>query len=103
MILGLLYHRIWSSDPGNGREVGINQTEICIADFVSSKSADGEGVGFEASIPNLFTREQGTSNTVSKTRDFFTQQRGTIVVSEALCLTHRVDIRKKQFGTNKFT
>ena len=62
-----------------------------------SKSTDGEGVGFEASIPNLFTREQGTSNTVSKTRDFFTQQRGTIVVSEALCLTHRVDIRKKQF------
>ena len=49
--------------------------------------------GFEFSIPSLFSREEGSSNTVSKTRDFFTKERGSIVVSEALCLSHRVDIR----------
>ena len=42
---------------------------------------------------NTFTREEGRAETVSKTRDFFSKNQGSIVVSEALCLTHRVDIR----------
>ena len=30
--------------------------------------------------------------TSHKVRDFFTKERGSIVVSEAVCLTHKVDI-----------
>ena len=62
--------------------------------LLPSKSSGGEGIGLEASLPTLFSREEGSSNSVSKMRDFFTKEGGSIAVSEALCITHRVDIRK---------
>ena len=50
-------------------------------------------LGLEATLPGLFSRDTGSSNSVSKSRDFFTKERGSIAVSEAVCLTHRADIR----------
>ena len=62
--------------------------------LLSSKSSGGEGIELEASLPTLFSREEGSSKSVSKMRDFFRKEGGSIAVSEALCITHRVDIRK---------
>ena len=79
-------------------EVEVGKTSRIQKNLLSSKSSGGEGIELEASLPTLFSREEGSSNSVSKMRDFFTKAGGSIAVSEALCITHRVDIRKeKQF------
>ena len=72
----------------------IKQVERIQQILLPSKSSGGEGIGLEASLPTLFSREEGSSKSVSKMRDFFTKEGGSIAVSEALCITHRVDIRK---------
>ena len=59
--------------------------------FFPSKQVSN--LGLEATLPGLFSRDTGSSNSVSKSRDFFTKERGSIAVSEAVCLTHRADIR----------
>ncbi len=45
--------------------------------------------------PHLFSRSWGEEDDVDKVRDFFAKERGSIVVSEAVCLTHKVDIADK--------
>ena len=94
----ILHYRIWSSDPGNGYQVKwrwrLIKHKKLKKKSLSSKSSDGEGLSLEASLPTLFSREEGSSKSVSKMRDFFTKEGGSIAVSEALCITHRVDIRR---------
>ena len=94
----ILDYRIWSSDPGNGYQVKwrwrLIKHKKSQKKNLSSKSSDGEGIGLEASLPTLFSREEGSSKSVSKMRDFFIKEGGSIALSEALCITHRVDIRK---------
>ncbi len=54
-----------------------------------------DGVNLEQTIPSLFTRGEAASNDVAKTKEFFTKDRGTIALSEAVCITQRVDISDK--------
>ena len=58
----------------------------------SAQSETQLSVGF----PHLFSRSWGKEDDVDKVVDFFTKERGSIVVSEAVCLTHKVDIADRQ-------
>jgi len=55
-----------------------------------------EAIGFDASgtIPSIFSRSSGTGDDVESSLKFFTKERGSIAVSEAVCLTQRVDIHE---------
>ena len=83
-----------AEDGGGDKASSIKQI------LLHSKSSGGEGIDFEASLPTLFSREEGSSKSVSKMRDFFTKEGGSIAVSEALCITHRVDIRNDNQSKN---
>ena len=47
---------------------------------------------FEIRFPALFSRSWEKENDVNKVKDFFVKEKGTIAVTEALCITHKVDI-----------
>ncbi|XP_023334523.1 uncharacterized protein LOC111706009 isoform X2 [Eurytemora carolleeae] len=68
-------------------------------DFSSTIS----NMDFSTKIPSVFSRSSSTSNDVEKTRDFFTKERGSIAVSEAVCFTERVDISEKSRKIFAFT
>jgi len=55
-----------------------------------------EVIGLDASttIPSIFTRSSGSGNDVESSLKFFTKEGGSIVVSEAICLTQRIDIHE---------
>ncbi|CAB4058247.1 unnamed protein product [Lepeophtheirus salmonis] len=46
-------------------------------------------------FPPLFSRSWSQSNDVEKMKDFFKKDRGSITVSQATCITHKVDIADK--------
>ena len=51
-------------------------------------------------IPPLFTRSWSDNKDINRVKDFFVKESGSIAITEAVCLTHRVDISdlsKKQF------
>ena len=53
-------------------------------------------IQFSSSIgykfPNLFSRSWSDSDDVGKILNFFAKERGSIALSEAVCLTHKIDI-----------
>ena len=86
--------RIWTSGEVEV-ELEVDKTQEIQQTFLSSQSSGGkDGLDLEASLPTIFSREEGRSESVSKMRDFFKKEGGSVAVSEALCITHRVDIRK---------
>ena len=51
-------------------------------------------------IPPLFTRSWSDNKDINRVKDFFVKESGSIAITDAVCLTHRVDISdlsKKQF------
>ena len=46
----------------------------------------------KVTIPPLFTRSWTQNKDRERIKDFFTKEGGSIVVTEAVCLTHKVDI-----------
>ena len=66
-----------------------------INDAVTSEAGRGA-----IRIPPLFTRSWSQNEDINRVKDFFVKERGAIAITEAVCLTHRVDISdlsKKQF------
>ncbi|XP_023334770.1 uncharacterized protein LOC111706201 [Eurytemora carolleeae] len=57
-----------------------------------SGSISRNGTKASAGIPPIFSRSWGDNKDVEKVRNFFTKEQGSISVTEAICLTHRVDI-----------
>ncbi|XP_023334455.1 uncharacterized protein LOC111705962 isoform X2 [Eurytemora carolleeae] len=55
-------------------------------------NAGALGMDAQTKIPSIFSRSSGAGGDVEKTKDFFTKERGSIAVSEAICITQRVDI-----------
>merc|ERR1711974_380942 len=72
-----------SMATGFGIETGVE-----IEGYVSITDADEA----KATIPPLFSRAWSTNKDREKIKDFFTRERGSVVVTEAICLTHKVDI-----------
>ena len=61
--------------------------------------ASGAGRG-AIKIPPLFTRSWSDNEDIDSVKDFFVKEGGSVAITEAVCLTHRVDISdlsKKQF------
>ena len=78
-----------ASTTGLGIEVGPSiKADVGANDVLSGKSR----LGGSMSLPPLFSRSWSTTNDVKKIRDFFQVEKGSIVVTEALCLTNKVDI-----------
>lgn len=78
-----------ASTTGLGIEVGPSiKADVGANDVLSGKSR----LGGSMSLPPLFSRSWSTTNDVEKIRDFFQVEKGSIVVTEALCLTNKVDI-----------
>ena len=43
-------------------------------------------------IPPLFTRSWSNNEDINRVKDFYVKEGGAIAITEAVCLTHRVDI-----------
>ena len=51
-------------------------------------------------IPPLFTRSWSNSQDIDRVKDFFVKEKGSVAITDAVCLTHKIDISdlsKKQF------
>lgn len=48
--------------------------------------------GASMSLPHLFSRSWSSTNDVEDIQDFFAKEHGSIVTTEAICLTNQVDI-----------
>ena len=51
-------------------------------------------------IPPLFTRSWSNNEDITRVKNFFVKEKGSVAITEAVCLTHKVDISdlsKKQF------
>ena len=46
-------------------------------------------------FPTLFSRSWSDTDDVRRIMDFFVKERGSIALSEAVCLTHKIDIADK--------
>ena len=47
---------------------------------------------FSIRLPSLFSRSWEKEEGINKIKDFFVKEKGSIAVTEALCITHKVDI-----------
>ena len=78
-----------ASTTGLGIEVGPSiQADVGANQVLSGQSR----LGASMSLPPLFSRSWSTTQDVENIRDFFQREKGSIVVTEALCLTNKVDI-----------
>ena len=51
-------------------------------------------------IPPLFTRSWSNNEDINQVKDFFVKEKGSVAITDAVCLTHKIDISdlsKKQF------
>ena len=46
---------------------------------------------FSIRLPSLFSRSWESSENINNIKDFFVKENGSIAVTEALCITHKVD------------
>ena len=78
-----------ASTTGFGIEVGPSmQAEVGQDALLSGKSRLGASMSF----PPLFSRSWSSSDDVASVQDFFTTEHGSIVTTEAICLTNKVDV-----------
>ena len=46
-------------------------------------------------FPSIYSRSWENSEDIKKVKEFFTKEKGSIAVTEATCITHRVDVSDK--------
>ena len=74
--------KMTGSTTGFGIEVGPEVTA----------KIDAGGSDLRGTIPSMFTRSWESNDEVNNIRKFFLDEQGSISVTEAICLTHRIDI-----------
>ena len=47
---------------------------------------------FSIRFPNLFSRSWEKQDDINQIKDFFVKEKGSIAVTQALCITHKVDV-----------
>lgn len=52
-------------------------------------------------MPTLFSRSSSHNDDIDRALNFFTKERGSIAISQAICSTHRVDLQSN--SASKFT
>ena len=63
---------------------------FCYLWFVENASPSASQ--FSIRLPSLFSRSWESSENINNIKDFFVKEKGSIAVTEALCITHKVDI-----------
>ena len=56
------------------------------------ENLDSSASQFSIKLPSLFSRSWEKDGGINNVKDFFVKEKGTIAVTEALCITHKVDI-----------
>jgi hypothetical protein len=80
-----------SSTTGFGVEVTpVVSAEMSADDKIENSKTSDDLMG--ASFPSLFSRSWSDSKDVDKMADFFVKERGSVALSEAICLTQKIDI-----------
>ena len=71
---------------------------IMLKFFIENQSPSASQ--FSIKLPSLFSRSWEKEEGINNIKDFFVKEKGSIVVTEAQCITHKVDISdtsKKSF------
>jgi hypothetical protein len=78
-----------ASTTGLGIEFGPSiKAEVDKPDALSGKSR----LGASMSIPPLFSRSWSNTNDIQNVENFYRKEHGSIVITEAICLTNQVDL-----------